>query len=195
MTVLSPPRHPTIEAALDLAREWCEGHIIDGAPALAHAAKVTTKLAQYVPSADPRLLAAALLHDSPFFAPDDLDLDATLTARLGAEVTRVVRAMQRNHEAMAEGLVSEIPTTDRSVLLASTADKIVSLSSILGRAFAAEDRVAFWSTRRAFLDLVPYFGVFHTRATPHLPDRMASELGKLVNIAEGAANEARGGAA
>jgi hypothetical protein len=195
MTVLSPPRHPTIEAALELAREWCEGHIIDGAPALAHAAKVTTKLAQYVPNADPELLAAVLLHDSPFFAPEDIDLDATLTARLGGEVTRVVRALQRSHEAMVEGLVSEIPTTDRSVLLAGTADKIVSLSSILGRAFAAEDRRAFWSTRRAFLNLVPYFTVFHIHVAPHIPDRMAVELGRLVTIAEGAATEVRGGAA
>jgi hypothetical protein len=195
MTVLSPPLHPTIEAALALAREWCEGHIIDGTPALAHAVKVTVKLAQYVPDADPQWLAATLLHDSPFFVPDGIDLDVTLTSRLGAEATRVVRALQGVHEAMDKKLTSQIPTDDRPVLLASTADKIVSLSSILGRALAAEDRRAFWSTRGVFLDLVPYFSAFQAAAAPSLPDRMAAELGKLVSIAEGALTEVRGGAA
>jgi hypothetical protein len=195
MTVLSPPRHPTIEAALALASEWCEGHIIDGAPALAHATKVTVKFAQYVPDADPQWLAAALLHDSPFFAPDGIDLDVTLTRRLGGEVARVVRGVQRAHEAINMKLTSQILTDDRPVLLASTSDKIVSLSSILGRALAAEDRRAFWSTRGAFLDLVPYFSAFQAAAAPSLPDRMAAELGKLVSIAEGALTEVRGGTA
>jgi hypothetical protein len=84
---------------------------------------------------------------------------------------------------MDKKLTSQIPTDDRPVLLASTADKIVSLSSILGRALAAEDRAAFWSTRQPFLAIVPYFSVFQAVAAPNLPPRMAAELGKLADIA------------
>jgi hypothetical protein len=46
-------RHPTIHAALALARRWCVGRIIDDAPALAHAVKVAATLHRHVPDPDP----------------------------------------------------------------------------------------------------------------------------------------------
>ncbi|WP_083731208.1 MULTISPECIES: hypothetical protein [Protofrankia] len=65
MTILFPPRHPTVTSALQLARRWCSGHSIDGAPALAHAVRVTVVLGRHHPAAPPALLAAVLLHDAP----------------------------------------------------------------------------------------------------------------------------------
>jgi len=68
--------------------------------------------------------------------------------------------------------------------VASAADKIVSLRSILRRASRAPDPVAYWRTRPAFAARVPYFAAFHTAAVPHLPPGMAGELARLVVRAE-----------
>jgi hypothetical protein len=48
MSVLSPPRHPLVDDALELARVWCDGHIIDGSPALGHAVKVARTLDRHL---------------------------------------------------------------------------------------------------------------------------------------------------
>jgi len=32
MSVLTVPRHPLVATPLGLARQWCEGHIVDRAP-------------------------------------------------------------------------------------------------------------------------------------------------------------------
>lgn len=97
MSVLTKPRHPTVDTALALARTWCAGHVIDDAPALGHAIRVALTLDRHVPDAHPELVAAVLLHDSPEFAPAGLTLDELLTARLGPAVTRVVRALEAEH--------------------------------------------------------------------------------------------------
>ena len=59
MTVLSRPRHPIVANALQMAREWCAGHIIDGAPSLGHAVKVALTLGTHRDETlvRPRLLA------------------------------------------------------------------------------------------------------------------------------------------
>ncbi|GAA1799316.1 metal-dependent phosphohydrolase [Planosporangium flavigriseum] len=158
--------------------------MIDGAPALAHAVDVALALGRHVPDAAPELVAAVLLHDSPEFAPSDIGLDTTLTTRLGAEVTRVVRAMEREHIVMAERAVPDVGTGDLWVTWASAADKLVSLRSILRRAARSADQAAYWRTRTAFVARVPYFRAFHTRTAPHLPARMSEELERLVTRAE-----------
>jgi hypothetical protein len=184
MTVLSRPRHPVVADALVLAGEWCRGQIIDGAPALGHAVKVALVLGRHVPDAVPELVAAVLLHDSPEYAPKDVDLDALLTVRLGPAVTRIVRGLEREHIALDQRPVPDVTIEDRWTLYASAADKIVSLRSVLGRAARATDTAAYWRARRAFVVRVPYFAGFHTAAAPHLPPGMAGELARLVVRAE-----------
>jgi hypothetical protein len=184
MTVLSRPRHPIVADALVLAGEWCRGQIIDGAPALGHAVKVALVLGRHVPDPAPELVAAVLLHDSPEYAPKEVDLDALLTVRLGPAVTRIVRGLEREHIALDERPVPDVTTEDRWTLWASAADKIVSVRSILGRAARAADPAAYWRSRRAFVVRVPYFAAFHTAAAPHLPPGMAGNLARLVVRAE-----------
>jgi hypothetical protein len=180
MTVLSRPRHPIVADALVLAGDWCRGQIIDGAPALGHAVKVALVLGRNIPNAAPELVAAVLLHDSPEYAPKDVDLDALLTVRLGPAVARIVRGLEREHIALDERPVPDVTTEDRWTLWASAADKIVSLRSILGRGARSTDPAAYWRSRRAFVERVPYFAAFHTAAAPHLPPGMAGELARLV---------------
>lgn len=184
MTVLSRPRHPIVADALALAREWCAGHIIDSAPALGHAIKVALTLGRHVPDPAPELVAAVLLHDSPEYAPKDIDLDALLTQRFGTPVRDIVRALEREHIALDQRAVPGVTTADQWTLWASAADKIVSLRSILRRAAHAADADAYWRTRHGFVTRVPYFAAFHTAAAPHLPPGMAGELARLVIHAE-----------
>jgi hypothetical protein len=183
MTVLARPRHPVVADALDLARRWCAGHVIDGSPALVHAVRVALTLDRHVPTAPPELVAAVLLHDAPEFAPPDIDLDATLAARVGDPVVRVVRAIEEEHRAVAGQLLPAIRTDDPWTLLASTADKIVSFTSILRRA-AAADPEAYWRIRQPFLHRLPYFHAFHHAAACHLPLTMAEDLQRLIARAD-----------
>lgn len=192
MTVLSRPRHPITSKALEIARAWYAGHVIDGAPALRHAVRVALELGRHIPDAPPALVAAALLHDAPEFAPPSEDLDATLT-RLGAAVVRVVRALEQEHQALANQTEPAVLTGDPWVLSTSAADKIVSLMSILRRAGTAADPDAYWRTRRSFVVMVPYFRTFHTVAAPHLPTTMVSKLDYLVTMAERATTCGRAG--
>src|SRR5439155_6035398 len=103
MNALGKPRHPLVDTALGLARTWCAGHVIDEAPAFAHAVRVAVTLDRHLPAAPPGLLAAALLHDAPDYAPADIDLDALLTVRFGPDVVRVVRALEREHRGLDSG--------------------------------------------------------------------------------------------
>jgi hypothetical protein len=128
-------------------------------------------------------VAAVLVHDSPEFAPPGTDLDAVLTQRLGEAVTRVVRALAREHEAL-DGAAPTPAPDDPWTRYASAADKIVSLGSILSRAAAAGDPDEFWRVRRPFITAVPHLRRFHTTAAPHLPVGMGEELERLVRLAE-----------
>ncbi|GII26195.1 hypothetical protein [Planosporangium mesophilum] len=42
----------------------------------------------------PHLVTAVLLHDAPEYAPNNIDLDALLTARFGSSVAATVRALE-----------------------------------------------------------------------------------------------------
>lgn len=178
MSTLSPPQTRVIEQALTDARTFCAGHIIDDRPALVHAVRVAVKLDQHAPGR-PHLICAALLHDSPLFAPAMLDLDAHLTSHYGPEVTRIIRAMQAQHEALDSNnpplLVDDYP-----VLLATTADKIVALTSLLRRARLSGDTTGFFRTRGALLRLLPHFHAYHRAGATRVPVSMTTELGDVL---------------
>ncbi len=148
MSVLTRPRHPLVETALGIARQWCEGRTIDGAPALAHAVQVALKLGEHVPDAPPALVAAVLVHDSPEFAPSEVRWDNVLTVALGDDVREVVAALEREHHTLNADAPELPPLDDVATIQASAADKIVSLTSILSRAAAAEDPDEFWRVRQ-----------------------------------------------
>src|SRR5688572_22804290 len=89
MNILRPPRPKIVNKALGTSKEFGMGHRIDGAPALAHAVKVTVTLGRHVPNASPDLVAATLLHDAPYFAPADTDLDTMLPAEFSEATHRI----------------------------------------------------------------------------------------------------------
>lgn len=179
MSVLTLPRHPLVDAALAQARTWCAGRVIDDAPALAHAVKVTTTLSRHVPGLDPQLAAAALLHDAPEFAPAGLDLDEDLSARFGPTVTRVVRALEAEHRALDQH-DPPLADTDADVLVVATADKIVALASLLRRAYVSGDPDGFWTARPALLRLRGYLHDTHHHTVGRVPPSMSDHLGRVL---------------
>jgi hypothetical protein len=180
MTVLSRPCHPIVADALDLARDWCVGHIIDSAPVLGHAVKVALMLGRHISDPAPELVAAVLLHGSPEYAPKEIDLDVLLVTRFGLATARIVWRLEQERIALDQRPVPDVTTADRWTLCASAADKIVNLRSILRRASRAPDPAAYWRTQRAVVDRVPYFTAFHTTTAPYLPPGMGEELARLV---------------
>lgn len=180
MTVLSPPRPWLVDRALADAKLWCAGKIIDDRPALAHAARVAVMIGDHVPQVEPTLIAAALLHDSPEFAPAAIDLDAVLSCRYGGEVARIVRALETEHAALDTGN-PDVDVEDLSVLLASTADKIVALESLTRRAVRSGDPVKFFTARPALLRLLPYFHAFRDAGVGHVPASMTHQLSQALD--------------
>ncbi len=126
----------------------------------------------------------ALLHDAPFFAPDDLDLDRVLTHRFGPAVTRTVRALEREHQALDAQAAPALADNEPWTLYAITADKIVAIGAILCRAARATDPADFWRSRTAFVSRVPYFRAFAIHADGLLPPLMTAELHDVVARAE-----------
>jgi len=190
VTVLVAPRHPLIRRALADARTWCTGQVIDERPALVHAVRVAVTLARHLPDVSPELIAAALLHDAPEFAPPELDLDAILTSRYGPHVHRIIRALQVEHHALDQP-DPPITTDDQPVLLASTADKIVAITSVLRRARASGDPDAFFTARPALLRLLPHFRRFHHAAAGSVPATMTAQLGQVLDLLDQATTTAR----
>jgi len=184
MSAPLPHDHPMTAIALTLARRWCQGHEVGGESALAHAVRVARTLHQHLPDAAPDLLAAALLHDAPELTPPTDDLDTTLDRYLSPEVTRIVRALEHEHHALTDGL--HVPPTDPAVLVVSTADKLVSIRTVLDGTVAPADATTYWRSRRGFVLAVPYFHSFHSAATAQVPAAMANDLGQLISRAEAA---------
>jgi (p)ppGpp synthase/HD superfamily hydrolase len=176
VTVLTPPRHPLVDDALADARRWCAGHVIDSRPALTHAVRVAVLLGEHLTDPDPQLIAAALLHDAPEFAPADLDLDEVLERRYGRHVVRIVRALATEHHAL-DTATPTILVPDAAVLLVSTADKIVALTSLARRAEASGDPEGFFATRAALLSLIPAFQAFRAAGAGRVPASMSDALG------------------
>lgn len=188
MSVLTKPRSTLVDAAIGLARGWCSGHIIDSAPALAHAIKVVRKAEEHEPDIRPELAAALLLHDAPEYAANDPAVGSAealygfLTIRLNAEVARLVSAFTNEHAAMEE-LGVNVAHMDREVLLGIAADKAVAIAAIVQRGRVSTDPPAFWAVRSAFITRLPYFRGFTIAARPMLPDRLATELAMAVDEA------------
>jgi putative NIF3 family GTP cyclohydrolase 1 type 2 len=179
LTVLSAPRHPLVTQALRQARQWCTGQVIDERPALAHAVTVAVTLGRHVADPAPDLVAATLLHDAPAFAPPDLDLDLVLGQRYSAEVLRIVRALEMEHHAL-DLAAPIIIVEDLPVLLASTADKIVALRSLLRRAAACGDVERFFVTRPGLLRLLPHFRACCDAGVGRVPPSMSVQLDQVL---------------
>ena len=182
-----------VQEALNLVRFYGRGEIIDGAPAVRHATVVVQTLERHVPSIDPELAAGVLLHDTPYFTPDRSRLDNELMFLFGPKAYHVVRALEREHAHMATSYtmnedlcahVERLKRDDLPTIYASTADKIVSFQSILGRAEAAADPAAYWQKRHEFVRRLPYFHDFFEAIATVVPESMAVELGSLVAKAE-----------
>jgi hypothetical protein len=145
--MVTPPyrNHPLVSRALQLARMWATGHQIDGAPALGHAVRVANQVTTHQPKASPELVAAVLLHDAPEYAAAAgvQDLDEFLTAELSPEVPRIIRGIEHEHQTLDSRGQAHPPIGDPPVLLASAADKTISMRSILDRAETAEDAAAY----------------------------------------------------
>lgn len=131
---------------------------------------------RYTPDPPPEAIAAALLHDSAEFAPPHIDLDATLDT-LSPDVARIVRVLEQEHDDPETALP---PADDPSAMLASGADKIVSIGSVIERAEDAPDPAAFWASRQEFVAALPYFARFADAAEGVLPSAMVAELSALV---------------
>lgn len=178
MTVLSPPREPLIEQALADARAWTAGRVIDDRPALVHAVRVAVTLGDHVPDPAPTLVAACLLHDAPEFAPPDIALDAVISQRYGAETLRIIRALEVEHHALDTDPIIDV--TDQQTLLASTADKIVAIGSLLRRSAASGDRHAFFTARPVLVRLLPHFDAFTDAGAGLVPDTMTARLRRVL---------------
>ncbi|MEJ3750593.1 metal-dependent phosphohydrolase [Actinomycetes bacterium KLBMP 9797] len=183
MTVLSPPRHPLIDKALRHAQEWCLGRVVDDRPAIQHAARVAVTLSRHVPTVGPELVAAVLLHDSPEFAPADVDLDALVTTEYGPEVRRIVRSMEAEHAALDEPDPT-IRTGDRPLLLACTADQIVAFKSLAQRARRSGDVNSFFAARPALLRLLPHFRAYQLAGVGLVPFTMSDHLDIVLTVLE-----------
>lgn len=183
MTALTPPRHALVEAALADARAWCAGHIIDDQPALVHAVRVARTVSVLYPPAAPWLVAAALLHDSPEFAPAGLDLDEVLIARYGPNVRHVVIALEAEHHRL-DHPDPPVLVDDVAVLLVSTADRIVAFTSLLRRAARSGDPNGFFARRTALLRLLPYFRRCQQAGQGRVPAVMSEQLDAVLTRLE-----------
>ena len=95
-----------------------------------------------------------------------------------------MRALEAEHAGLNIRGGPPVLIDDPWVLHASTADKIVALTSLLRRAAPAPDPAAFWGRRIALRALVPYFRSVHTLTAPHLPASMGAELNLIVTRVE-----------
>ncbi|GIJ29781.1 hypothetical protein Vqi01_49430 [Micromonospora qiuiae] len=175
MTVLSPPRPAVVDRALRDAKAWCAGHTIDDRPALVHAVRVAVTIGEHVPAPPQEVIAAALLHDAPDLAPPAPDVYEVLTAGYGPEVARIIAALQAEHQALDDP-EPPICVDDQPVLLASAADKIVALTSLLRRARATGDVTGFFARRPVLCGLLPHFRAFQQAACPRVPASMSAHL-------------------
>lgn len=181
MTALTPPRHPVVDSALTVAKRWCAGRVIDDRPALAHAVRVAVAIGAHQPRVKPQIIAAALLHDGPEFAPPNLDLNHFLTYHYGGEVTRLIRGMQAEHEALDAETPFVPDRTDTDFLLLSTADKLVALTSLMRRARLSGDVTGFFAIRQPLLRLLDHFRACQRSAIGVAPASLTRALGQILN--------------
>ncbi|MET8149094.1 metal-dependent phosphohydrolase [Actinoplanes sp. NPDC049668] len=175
MTVLSPPRHPLVDAALTEARAWCAGHLIEERPALRHAAAVAYEVVQHTPDASPEVVAAALLHDAPECAPDDLDLSNYLTETYGGRVAQLVIDLHAEHQSL-DTPNPRISTGDVTLLMLSTADQAVAFRSNLHRAHTSGDMAGFFGAKTGMICLLGYFRRYQQAGVGVVPATLSADL-------------------
>ncbi|RKN50447.1 HD domain-containing protein [Micromonospora endolithica] len=191
MTVLSPPRPAVIDRALRDAKRWCAGHTIEDRPALVHAVRVAVTIGDHAPTAPAEVVVAALLHDAPDLVPKGMDIYQVLTSSYGYEVSRIIAALHAEHQAL-DAPDPPIRVEDYPVLLASTADKIVALTSLWRRARATGDVTAFLTRRPVLCGLLPHFRAFQQAARVWVPASMSAHLdAALAQLERAAAAGAR----
>lgn len=105
----------------------------------------------------------------PKFAPVSLKLDQFLEYRFSAEVRRLIRGMQSEHDAMDCGKPFIPDLADRHLMLLSTADKVVALRSLLRRTDLFGDVAAFFARRRPLLDLLAFFHTYQSTSIGAVP--------------------------
>lgn len=186
MNALAPPCQPLIEQALADARAWCKGHLTHERPARLHAVRVAVTVCRYEPAAAPAVFAAALLHDSPEFAPPGTNR----SARYGPEVARIVAALHAEDPAL-DGPDPQATVSDPDVALVSTADKIVALKSLAYRARASGDINAFLAERPALVNLLPCLRAFHHAGRGRVPVCMSAEFDTVLDRFEHATTAIR----
>ena len=190
MTVLSTPQHPLVAAAYRDARALYGSHLIEGRPALAHSAAVAAALVRHVPGASAELVAAALLHDLPEFAPGGVDAKAFLAGRYGEETTHVVLALAAEHQALDQP-DPPIESGDYPVLLLSTVDKAVAFGSNINRAERTGDAPAYFAAKTALVGLLDYFRRYHRAGLGLLPTTLTDEYGYVIAQVDAALAEHR----
>lgn len=185
---MTPPAwsdHPTVAAAMILARRWCPADRSAGRNACAHALDVVEVLHGHLPGVPPEVVAAVLLRDSADLAPPGTDLDATLATLVSWEVARIVRGLRHEQDAVAGNEVSvPPPASDQPLMQASAAEKIVRLRAVLDGSQTALGPGASWSQPQGFIPALSYLRAFHRAAQRTLPPPMAAELGGLVKRVE-----------
>ncbi|WP_238161435.1 hypothetical protein [Micromonospora endolithica] len=134
---------------------------------------------------------AALLHDAPDLVPKGMDIYQVLTSSYGYEVSRIIAALHAEHQAL-DAPDPPIRVEDYPVLLASTADKIVALTSLWRRARATGDVTAFLTRRPVLCGLLPHFRAFQQAARVWVPASMSAHLdAALAQLERAAAAGAR----
>jgi hypothetical protein len=177
MTLLEKPRHPLIERALRDVRRWSVGHVIDDRPAMAHAVAVAATIGRHAPHAAPELIAAALLHDLHDFAVPRV---AELLHGYGPRVPWIIDELRAEHAAL-DGPVPPSPAEDPDVLLASTADRVVALTSLLRRAHRCGDVTGFFAARPALLRLLGHFRAGQRAGVGRVPAGLSAELAAVLD--------------
>ncbi|MEU7480550.1 hypothetical protein AB0A63_31545 [Lentzea sp. NPDC042327] len=178
MSVFADPRDPRLVSALQQARVWCEGHVIDGLPAFEYAVRVARCLDEHLVDLSVGVAIAALLHASSIFA-DAIALDTHLAMNYGHPVPRIVRALRAERATLTAG-DPEIDTSDMLVLYVSTADKIVAFHALLDRARASGDEARFFVGHPALALRAPYFQRFAGAVTGLVPDSMSTALREVL---------------
>lgn len=169
-----------VDAAFHLAAKWGSGHIIDGAPAIRHAVKVTRTLGRYCPAAPATVLAAALLHDAPELVSDHAEMEQRITAACGTEVRELIRLLWAEHDVLREPAdqeavaghlrrLSEIPW----LATLTIAEKIVAIEYVLALGDQATDHDQFWGRQKAFTRLLPYLRHLQQAVLPYIPPAMS----------------------
>jgi hypothetical protein len=174
-----------IEFALIQARTLCAGHTIDDRPALAHAVAVAATIDRHAPRAGTAVLAAALLHDSPDFVACADNHYLQLADTFGPDVPRIIAGLHAEHAAL-DTAAPLVDVDDPDVRLASVADKVVALRSLMRRARASGDVGAFFAQRQLLRGLLGHFRAFHATTAPQVPASLAQALHEALAAVEGA---------